>query len=60
MKKKCSFDPEKDKNILKIKQKEAKSQIIEYSKSEEIQNISNIKKYTVVAVKDELFIEEIY
>ena len=48
---------EKDK--LKEKQKEAKEQIQEYSKFEEMKSIPNLRKYTVVAVNDEIYVEEV-
>ena len=41
------------------KQQEAKAQIQEYANFEEIKNIPNLRKYTVVAVVDKIFIEEI-
>ena len=48
-----------EKEKLEEKQKEAKEQIKEYSKFEEIASIDNLRKYTVVAVNDEIYIEEI-
>ena len=48
---------EKDK--LEEKQKEAKKQIEEYSNFEEIKSIPNLRKYTVIAVNDEIYVEEI-
>ena len=48
---------EKDK--IEEKQKEAKEQIQEYSKFEEIKTIPNLRKYTVIAVNDEIYVEEI-
>ena len=48
---------EKDK--LKEKQQEAKEQIKRYSELENIKNIENLHKYAVVAVNDELYVEEI-
>ena len=42
-----------------IKMKEAKEQIAEHSKYEDIQSIPNIHKYTIVAVNDELYVEEL-
>ncbi len=44
---------------LKEKQEEAKKQIKEYGEFEEIKDIKNIYKYTVVAVNDEIYVEEI-
>mgnify|MGYP002554109001 CR=1 FL=1 len=48
-----------EKNKLEEKQKEAKKQIEEYSDFEEIKSIPKLKKYTVIAVNDEIFVEEI-
>lgn len=48
-----------EKNKLEEKQKEAKEQIKEYSKFEEIKSLHKLRKYTVVAVNDEIYIEEI-
>ncbi len=48
-----------DKNKLEEKQNEARKQIEEYSNFEEIKEISRLRKYTVVAVNDEIYIEEI-
>lgn len=48
-----------EKTKLEEKQKEAKEQIEEYSKFEEIASIEKLRKYTVVAVNDEIFIKEI-
>ena len=45
--------------VLEEKQKEAKKQIEEYSNFEEIKSIPKLKKYTVIAVNDEIFVEEI-
>ena len=44
---------------LKEKQKEARRQIEEYTEFEEIKELKNIKSYTVVAVNDEIYVEEI-
>ena len=44
---------------LEEKQKEAKEQITEYSEFEEIKQIENLKKYTIVAVNDKIYVEEI-
>ena len=44
---------------LEEKQEEAKKQIKEYGEFEEIKDIKNIYKYTVVAVNDEIYVEEI-
>ena len=48
-----------EKNKLKEKQEEARKQIIEYSNKEEIKVLKNIRKYTVIAVVDKLYIEEV-
>ena len=45
-------------NIQKA-QEEAKKQIIEYSNKEEMKIVKNLKKYTVVAVVDKVYVEEI-
>lgn len=45
--------------MLEQKQKEAKEQIEEYANFEEIKQISKLKKYTIVAVNDKLYVEEI-
>jgi len=44
---------------LQEKQEEAKQQILAYSQMEEIQAIPKLKKYTIVAVNDKLYVEEI-
>ena len=44
---------------LKEKQEEAKKQIKEYGEFEEIRDLKNIYKYTVVAVNDEIYVEKI-
>ena len=44
---------------LKEKQEEAKKQIKEYGEFEEIRDLKNIYKYTVVAVNDEIYVDEI-
>ena len=44
---------------LKEKQEEAKKQIKEYGEFEEIRDLKNIYKYTVVAVNAEIYVEEI-
>lgn len=48
-----------EKNKLKEKQEEAREQIKRYSKSEEIKDIENLNKYTVVVVNDEIFQEKV-
>ncbi len=44
---------------LEEKQEEARKQIEEYGEFEEIKAIQNLHKYTVVAVNDKLYVEEI-
>ena len=44
---------------LEEKQEEAREQIKEYGEFEEIKDLKNIHKYTVVAVNDEIYVEEI-
>ncbi len=51
-------DYEKDNNLLKEKQKEAREQLEKYKKTEEIKIIPKLRSYSVVAIKDELYIEE--
>ena len=41
------------------KRKEAKEQIKEYANMEEIKQIDKIKKYTIIAVNDCIYVEEI-
>ena len=52
-------DYEKDNNLLEEKQKEAKEQLERYKKTEEIKMIPKLRSYSVVAIKDELYVEEI-
>ena len=44
---------------LKEKQEEAREQIKEYGEFEEIKELKNIYKYTIVAVNDEIYVEKI-
>ena len=46
-------------NKLKEKQNEAREQIEEYATFEEIREIKNLNKYTVVAVNDKVYVEKI-
>ena len=46
-------------NLLQKKQEEARKQIEEYAKFEEIKEIPNLNKYTVVAVNDKIYVEKI-
>ena len=48
-----------EKNKLQEKQAEARKQIEEYGEFEEIKAIQNLHKYTVVAVNDKLYVEEV-
>ena len=44
---------------LQEKQEEARKHIVEYAEFEEIKAIPNLHKYTVVAVNDKLYVEEV-
>lgn len=44
---------------IKQKQKEAKEQLEEYCNFEDIRQINDLNKYTVVAINDELYVEKI-
>ena len=46
-------------NLLEQRQEEAKEQIEKYSKYDEMQNIENLHKYTIIAVVDKIYVEEI-
>ena len=48
-----------EEKLLSEKRKEAKEQIEEYSEFEEIKEIDKLKKYTIVAVNDDLHVEKI-
>ena len=48
-----------EENMLQEKQAEARNQIEEYSKFDEIGSIDRLHKYTVVAVNDKIYVEEI-
>ena len=48
-----------EENKLAEKQEEARKQIEEYSTFEEIKDIPNLSKYTVVAVNDKIYVEKI-
>ena len=48
-----------EENKLQEKQKEAREQIKEYGEFEEIKELENIYKYTVVAVNDRIYVEKI-
>ena len=45
--------------LLKQKQDEARKQIEKYKITEEIKMIPKLRSYSVVAVKDEIYVEEI-
>ena len=45
--------------MLEKAQKEARKQVENYKKTEEIQAIPKLRSYTVVAIKDKLIVEEI-
>lgn len=48
-----------EEHMLQEKQAEAKKQLQEYSRMEEIASMPKMKKYTIVAVNDKLYVEEI-
>ena len=48
-----------EKRFLKEKQKGAREQVLRYAEFEEIKKLKNLKKYAVVAVVDNLYVEEI-
>ena len=48
-----------EEDLLEARQKEARKQIEEYSKFEEIQNLENLHKYTIIAVVDKIYVEKI-
>ena len=48
-----------EENKLEEKQEEARMQIIKYSNKEEMKAVKNLKKFTVVAVVDKIYVEEI-
>lgn len=52
-------DYQKDNGLLNVKQEEAKLQLENYKNSEEIKMIPNLRCYSVVVVKDRLFVEEV-
>ena len=45
---------------LEEMKKQAKEQITEYSQLERKKNIPKLKKYTIIAIVDELYVEEIF
>ena len=52
-------DYEKNNNLLKEKQEEAKNQLEKYRSTEEIRLIPNLRCYSVVAIKDRLEVQEV-
>ena len=52
-------DYNKNNNLLKKKQLEAKNQLLKYKDTEEIRLLPNLTCYSVVTIKDKLFIEPI-
>lgn len=52
-------DYEKNPDLLKERQSEARAQLEIYRKTEEIKSLPNVKCYSVVAIKEELIVEEI-
>ena len=48
-----------DAKKLEGKKQEAKKQIEEYASFDELKNVPNLRKYTVVAVNDEIYVDEI-
>ena len=49
----------KDEDKLEETKRQAKEQLLEYCNLERIKNIPNLKKYTIVAVVDELYVNEL-
>jgi len=48
-----------EEHLLEAKQKEAKEQIETYSKFDEMQDIENLHKYTIIALVDKIYIEQL-
>ena len=48
-----------EENKLIEKQNEAKEQLLEYSQFQEVKSIPNLRKYTVIAVNDKIYVEEV-
>ncbi len=48
-----------EENLLEETKAKAREQILEYSNLEKIKSIQKLKKYTVVAVVDELYVDEV-
>ena len=49
----------KDERLLKSQQNEAARQLLEYGEFEEIKNLEKLKKYTVIAINDEIYVNQI-
>lgn len=49
-----------EKSKLREKQKEAKEQLLRYCEFEDIKCIEGLRKYSIVALNDKIYIEEIY
>lgn len=52
-------DYDKDNNLLEDKQKQAKLQLEAYKKSDEITMLHKLKSYSIVVIKDKIFVKEI-
>ena len=52
-------DYDKDNSLLKDRQKQARVQLETYKKSEEIIMLPKVKSYSIVVIKDKIFVEEI-
>ena len=52
-------DYDKDNSLLKDRQKQARIQLETYKKSEEIIMLPKVKSYSIVVIKDKIFVEEI-
>ena len=52
-------DYDKDNSLLKARQKQARIQLETYKKSEEIIMLPKVKSYSIVVIKDKIFVEEI-
>lgn len=52
-------DYKKNKEILVQKQEEAKEQLLKYKTAEEYKMLEKFRAYSVVVVKDEVYVEEV-
>ena len=52
-------DYDKDNSLLKDRQRQARVQLETYKKSEEIIMLPKVKSYSIVVIKDKIFLEEI-